>query len=61
MNSFHTLKFETKTFPGPKIITFCKELAIFEHTKQLSPLAQHPIPTGSHVIKFRTDSNLNLL
>jgi hypothetical protein len=32
----------------------------FEHGEQLSPLAKHQIPTASHVIKFGTDSNLNL-
>jgi hypothetical protein len=35
--------------------------ARFEHTEQVSPLAQLYIPTRSHVIKFGTDLNLNLL
>jgi hypothetical protein len=34
--------------------------AIFEQYEQLSPLTQLQIPTGSYVIYFGIDSNLNL-
>jgi hypothetical protein len=35
--------------------------ARFEQNEHLSPMAQLQIPTGSHVINFGTNSNLNLL
>jgi hypothetical protein len=35
--------------------------ARLEHAEQLSPLVELQIPIGSHVIKFGTNVNLNLL
>jgi hypothetical protein len=57
--SSQTLKFKIEAFTVPKNIQILYE-ARFEHCKQLSPLAELQIPTGSYVIKFGTDSNLNL-
>jgi hypothetical protein len=36
-------------------------VARLEHAEQLSPLVKLQIPIGSHVIKFGTNFNLNLL
>jgi hypothetical protein len=57
--SYQTLKFKTEAFPVPKNIQTFHEVR-FEHDKKISPLAQLQIPTASHVINFRIDSNLNL-
>jgi hypothetical protein len=57
--SSQILKFKTEAFLVPKNIQTFHEVR-FEHDKQISPFAQLQIPTASHVMNFRTDSNLNL-
>jgi hypothetical protein len=58
-NIAQTCKFKYTIFPQSEIILTLHE-ASFEYDEQFFQLGQLQIPTRIHVIKFGTDSNLNL-
>jgi hypothetical protein len=57
-NFVQTSKFKFSTMPTSKNVKIFHGDR-FEHDEQRYPLVQLPIPNGSHVINFGSNSNLN--